>query len=126
MQTGERLAAKARGMATEAEKYEGAFVTAGLPGDFIKQLRDAADALTSLISQRKQSAAERGAATKLLRAELREAKKVVLVLDGFVKTAAKDNPKLLVTWKILKRLRRQTVTPPEAPVTTETSTGAAA
>ncbi len=126
IQAGERLAAKARGMATEAEKYEAIFVDAGLPSDFIQQLRDAAEALTSLISLRKQSVAERGAATKLLRAQTSEAKKVVRVLDGFVQTAAKGNTKLLVTLKILKRLRRQSVTSPDAPISSQTSTGAAA
>ena len=126
IQTGERLAAKARGMATEAQKYQAIFIDAGLPIDFIQQLRDAADALTSLISLRKQSVAERGAATKLLRAQTQEAKKVVRVIDGFVQTAAKGNTKLLVTWKILKRLRRQTVASPETQDISPPSTGAAA
>ena len=112
--TGERLAARARGMATEAQKYESTFVAAGLPSDFIQQLRDSADALTGLISQRKQSIAERGAATKLLGTEIREACRVVRVLDGFVKTTGKDNPKLLVTWNIVKKQKQQTYTPASA------------
>jgi hypothetical protein len=126
--TGERLAARARGMATEAQKYESTFVQAGLPSDFIQQLRDAADALTGLIGQRKQSAAERGAATKLLTTEIKEAKKVVQVLDAFVKTTGKNNAKVLVTWKIVRKRRQQasTPTPANEQEAIATPTGAAA
>jgi hypothetical protein len=131
---GERLVARARGMATQAVKFESTFITAGLPKDFIKQLRDAADTLSALFSDRKQNVADRGAATKLLVTNIQEVRKVVKVLDGFVKTTAKDNPRLLVTWKILKRLRQTGNVPPSIlpdgsqPIaaTTPTSTGAAA
>jgi hypothetical protein len=125
---GERLAARARGMATEAKKNEATFIDAGLPLDFIQQLRDAADSLSGLISQRKQSIADRGAATKMLNRQVNEAGKVVKVLDAFVRTTGKDNQKLLETWKILKRPRQQasTTTSAESQPTDTTPTGAAA
>jgi hypothetical protein len=60
----------------------------------------------------------------------------VKVLDGFVKTAAKDDPQLIVTWQILKRLRQPRESTPEtipapsaapsAGALTSASTGASA
>jgi hypothetical protein len=125
-QRGERLAAKARGMATAAQKFESTFIDAGLPKDFIQRIREEASSLSALIVERKQSVAARGAATKLMRTNIREARKLVKVLNGFVKTAAKGNTELLLTWRILKRLRRPAVVTPVVQTTVPTPTGATA
>jgi hypothetical protein len=121
-QKGERLVARARGMATAAEEFKSTFLNAGLPQDFIEKLRGTADELSALIGERKQSVAARGAATKLLRSNIRDARKLVKVLNGFVKTAARGNKKLLLAWSILKRLRQPAIpaTPTETPASTPT------
>jgi hypothetical protein len=113
-QTGERLVALARGMAAEAAKYESTFVHAGLPLDFIKQLDAAADALAAAVGYRKQRLGERGGATEMLDVQLKAARKVVKVLDAFVKTAGKDDVSLLASWKIVKRLRQPSTKAPAA------------
>jgi hypothetical protein len=128
-QTRERLVALARGMAREAKKFESTFVEAGLPLDFIAQLDASADQLAELLSERKQRTADRGAATKLLDTQIQEARRVVRVLDSFVKTAARDNEMLLVTWKILKRPSRSsfgTAAPTPTPTPTPTLSAGAA
>lgn len=125
-QKGERLAARARGMATAAEKFASTFISAGLPADFIEQLRQSANALSKLIVERKQNAATRGAATKLMRTNIKEARKMVKVLNGFVRTAAKGNTELLITWRILKRLRQPAVAAPVAATEATPSTPAGA
>lgn len=132
--TGERLVARARGMAVEAAKFEATFVQAGLPQDFVKQLLDAADALAGAVTERKQYRADRGAATKGMPQGLIAANKVVRVLDRFVKKTAREDAQLLAAWKIVKRnprRRGQKATPATTaatevaatPVTTPTSTG---
>lgn len=105
-ETGERLVAVARGMAAEAAKYQTTLVQAGLPDDFIGRLTEATEALAVAIADRKQRQAHRGAATRLLARGLVEARKVVNVLDAFVKAAARGDDTMLATWKIVKRQRK--------------------
>jgi hypothetical protein len=100
-------------MATEALKHESTFIEAGLPGDFVKQLRDTADTVSALIAERRQRVAERAAATEQLITQIREARRVVRVLDAFVLTTGKDNVELIVAWKILKRVRQPNTRSPQ-------------
>lgn len=104
--TTERLAAAAYGMAKAAAPFTDIFVGAGLPEDFIKQLTDATDAMLATLGYRVQSRGARGGATEGLKARLTEGRKVVGVLDAFVKTALKDDPALLANWNIVKRVHK--------------------
>jgi len=112
--TVERLAALAGGMASAAAPFADVFISAGLPTDFIAQLNAATDAMLSEVSQRTQNRGKRGTATTDLKRKLGRARRIVHVLDAFIKTALKDEPGLLSGWNIVKRVRR-TTNQPETP-----------
>jgi hypothetical protein len=99
----EKLGAAAKGMADAAEPYAGVFVSAGLPQDFTKQLRAAADAMLVPIDARTQSRGSRQGATKGLKNAMLMASKTVRVLDAFVRRALKDDPALLASWDAVRR-----------------------
>ena len=109
--TAERLAQAASGMAKAATPYAAVFIEAGLPNDFITQLTDAAAAMIDSILIRSQSRGKSTGATKGLKARLADARKTVLILDAFVKSALKDNPALLRNWNSVRRVRRSTGRP---------------
>jgi len=111
----EKLAASAFGMAKAAAPFSGVFITAGLPQDFITRLESAADALVISLSDRAQSRGKRSGATKGLRSKLAGGRKIVHILDAFVKSALKDDPALLANWNAVKRVRRFT---PRSAITT--------
>jgi hypothetical protein len=101
----ERLASLATGMAKAAEPYTTVFVAAGMPADFIAQLNAAAAAMVGAMSDRTQSRGSRRGATSGLKTTLASGRKIVHVLDAFVKSALKDNPNLLANWNLVKRVR---------------------
>src|SRR5262249_34081965 len=68
--TVEKLAADAKGMAETAELFADIFTSAGLPADFIAQLRAAADALTGTVVARIASRGSRRQATSGLKTNL--------------------------------------------------------
>lgn len=116
----EKLAAAAYGMANAAAPFIGVFTTAGLPADFIAQLGNAADALVLSLSERSQSRGRQSGATKGLKSMLSAGRRIVHVLDAFVKSALKDDPALLANWNSVKRVqlvavRPATPTPPAPP-----------
>jgi len=102
----ERLAAAAYGMAKAAAPFTDTFVAAGLSEDFVKQLTDATDAMLATLGSRTQSRGLRGGATEGLKTRLTDGRRVVGVLDAFVKTALKDDPALLANWNIVKRVQK--------------------
>jgi len=104
--TAERLAAAAYGMAKAAEPYASVFVAAGMPEDFIKQLTDAADALLASLGDRTENRGARAGATAGLKARLTEGRRIVGVLDAFVKTALHGDAALLRNWNIVKRVQK--------------------
>jgi hypothetical protein len=106
--TVEKLAALATGMAATAEPYANVFIAAGLPTDFIAQLKAATDAMTSAISERTSSRGRRSGATVGLKTKLSDGRKIVHILDAFVKSALNDDPVLLATWNLVKRVPRPT------------------
>ena len=106
--SGERLAVLAQGMAKAAVPYAPTFVSAGLPPTFIADLTAAAGALLSSLDDRTQSRGRRSGATKGLRQRLSAGRKIVRVLDTFVKSALKDDPSLLANWRAVKRVPRVT------------------
>lgn len=102
--TVEKLAAAATGMAQTAEPFAEVFISAGLSADFIAQLRGAADALLLSLSERSQNRGRSKGATTGLKAKLSAGRKIVHVLDAFVKSAAKDDAALLTNWNMVKRV----------------------
>jgi hypothetical protein len=129
--TAQRLAAAAYGMAKAAEPFAAQFVAAGLPADFIAQLTAATDAMIASGEERLQSRGRRSGATVDLSAKLTAGRKIVHVLDAFVKSALRDEPGLLANWNVVRRVRRVstraadgTPTPAPAPLPTPAPTPA--
>jgi hypothetical protein len=106
--TVEKLAALAAGMAKTAAPYADVFIAAGLPTDFITQLTAATDAMTGANSERTSNRGRRSGATVGLKERLSAARKIVHVLDAFVKSALKNDPPLLRNWNLVKRVPRPT------------------
>lgn len=132
--TAERLAALAHGMATAAEPFAATFVSAGLPEDFIARLKAAADAMTQSLSERSQSRGRQSGATIGLKATLTAGRKIVRVLDAFVRTALQSDPALLGNWNAVRRVQKvvvrpnaptDAVSPAPAPSATDPATQAA-
>jgi hypothetical protein len=120
-----RLAALADGMANAAAPFADTFISAGLPQDFIAQLRAATGAMLSAVDERNQNRGKRGGATTGLKQKLGRARRIVHVLDAFIQTQLKDDPALLSSWNIVKRVRRpsnrpatQATSPTSSPATT--------
>ena len=104
--TPQRLAAAAYGMGKAAEPFAAQFTGAGLPPDFIPRLLAAADAMLASGEERLQSRGKRSGATRGLTARLTAGRKIVHVLDAFVKSALNEDPALLANWNVVKRVRR--------------------
>jgi hypothetical protein len=125
--TTERLAAAANGMAKAAVPFSPVFVSAGLPQDFVAQLNTATDAMLVALNDRTQNRGRRGGATQGLSEKLSAGRRIVHVLDAFVKSALKDNPSLLANWNMVKRVQKTngrqpiTVVPPVTPPSTPTA-----
>ena len=102
----ERLVAAARGMAQVAEAHADVFISAGLPTDFVAQLKAAADALLQAKDARKRLKGKTSGATMSFKAQLREARQSVHILDGLVRKELVDQPGLLKDWTDSKRLPR--------------------
>jgi hypothetical protein len=118
--TAERLATLAYGMAQAARPHAAVFVDAGLQPDFVLQLTGAADAMLNAIDDRVANRGKRTGATKGIKYKLIAARKIVHILDSFVRTALKDDPPLLGTWNTVKRVSqvtgRPSVAAPASPV----------
>lgn len=106
--TVEKLAAAASGMAKTAEPHSDVFIAAGLPNDFIAQLTAATDAMTTTISERTSSRGRQSGGTAGLKRQLSAGRRIVHVLDAFVKSQLKDDPVLLRNWNLVKRVPRPT------------------
>jgi hypothetical protein len=103
--TAARLAGLADGMAKAAGPYSDVFVKAGLPTDFIAQLNAASTAMIDAGAERQANRGNRRGATQGLKTSLSAGRRVVHVLDAFVKSALKDDPVLLANWNLVKRVR---------------------
>ncbi len=117
----ERLAAAARGMGEGARPHVAVFVEAGLEPDFIEQLDAASDAMVRSVSERAQTRGRLSGATKDLTTTLASARKLVDAVDALVTRALVDEPGMLKSWKVVKRVRRMPThapdeTTPPAPV----------
>jgi hypothetical protein len=130
--TAERLVALADGMASAATPFADTFISAGLPTDFIARLNAATSAMVSAVDDRNQNRVKRGGATTGLKRKLGRARRIVHVLDAFVQTALKDDPELLKSWTMVKRVRRPSnrpatqAIPPATPPVQPTASAASA
>ena len=121
-----RLLQSAQGMAIAAVPHTDVFVAAGLPVDFIAQLDAAAAALQALVTARTGSRRKRRGATQGVKDQLSAGRKLVNVLDTFVKSALKDDTALLAEWNLAKRVRNTAAHPTggATPLAGLTSSGA--
>jgi hypothetical protein len=98
----EKLAAAAEGMAREADLHAAVFIRAGLPHDFVMRLTAAAEAVVDAASQRTLRRGRASGATVGLKGRLAAGRRVVDVLDTFVRTATHDDPALLAHWRSVR------------------------
>lgn len=103
-----RLSAAAHEMANGATAHTDVFVSAGLPSDFVANLKAAADAMLAARGERGTSTGRRAGATEALKAGLSAGRKVVRVLDAMVKSALKGQPGLTADWDNVRRVRKVT------------------
>jgi hypothetical protein len=113
--TVERLAAHAYGMAQAAAPFAAVFTSAGLAPTFITDLTAAADAMILSIKERTQVQSARGGATQALKKRLSTGRRIVHVLDAFVRTEIGSDPNLLGAWKQVKRVRKTASRPDTTP-----------
>jgi hypothetical protein len=121
--TAQRLAAHAEGMAKAAAPFADAFISAGLPPDFLARLNAASSELVAAVSDRTQSRGRQSGATAGLKQRLSSARKLVHVLDTLIEAEVEDDEALLANWHMIKRVRR-TGPKAKAPVADSTSVAA--
>lgn len=102
----ERLAALANGMASAAEPFTDVFVRAGCKPEFVQELRDAAAALLQTLHDGAHNRGLVREATLDLHIKLSRARKIVDVIDGFVRSALANDPARLGRWQLVKRVPR--------------------
>ena len=107
-QSDTKIATRAYEMASSAEPFAQVFIDAGLPHDFIEQLKSAADRVIGARELRAMSQVNRVAATKGLVTKLSAGRKIVRILDVMVRRALKYEPALLAGWNQTKRVSKVT------------------
>ncbi len=100
----QQLAAAAEGMADAAAPYASVFIAAGCKPDFVAQLKNQAAEMRTASYERTQNRARVKEATTELRKKHTRARKVIHILDAFMKSALADRPGLLEAWNITKRV----------------------
>ena len=136
-----KLKADADGMAAAATTYSAIFIAAGLPADFIAQLKTVATAMVNARTARSETSKRRQGVTRSLQAMLTIGRRAVHVLDPLVRKVIGKDPGLLTNWTAAKRVPRTgssttaatpaaaaavVSTPAVAPATPAASTPAAA
>ena len=106
--TSRQLIAAAGAMAAAAAAYEKTFIDAGVPEDFVAELRAAADALDASVTNRGTTSTLQSGATAGLRAESSRGREAVRVLDSLIEPQIAGNTVLLVQWKTAKRFGGKT------------------
>ena len=102
----QRLAQDALGMSGAAVTFRRIFIDAGLPDDFVQQLDDAVAAMLASVSTRASNRNASSEATLGLRAKLSEGRKLVQVLDAFIRKELRHDPARLAGWARVKRVER--------------------
>ena len=104
--TPEKLAAAAVGMAKVAAQHADVFTAAGVEADFVTQLNAVAESMLGALADRTLTRGRRRGATIGLKERLSEGRKVVAILDAFVKKALKDDAALLANWNSVMRVSK--------------------
>ena len=104
----QQLGAHANGMAEAARPHAQVFIDAGRRPDFIDRLKQAADQMRAAAYDGAQSRARIKGTTTGLAQKLSRARKVVHMLDAFVKEAVGSDTSILDSWNIAKRVRLST------------------
>jgi hypothetical protein len=124
---GARLTAAATDMANAAEKYTDLFVQAGLPTDFVAQLRAATVRLDESIDVRGQGRGQQVGATSGLKAVASQARALIRVLDAVVRPKLGTNDALLREWDFAIHITRPRTVASATPAgTTSSSTSTSA
>ena len=113
--TAQQLAAAAHAMAEAAAPHADTFVAAGMPEDFIGALEDASNAMMSELAVRAQERARHRIATEALRAGITSARRVVKVLDAFVRSACELDAGMIAGWESVTHVRRSVCRPAASP-----------
>jgi hypothetical protein len=98
------LIATARYFADRAASLVGLFVEAGLPSNFIQDLRSLADSLEHYMSLQTEGTDERAAASTALEECFQRIAVLVERLDTFVHNKYRDAPAKLVMWERVRRI----------------------
>jgi len=104
--TARQLAAAAHLMAEAATPHAHTFIAAGMPRDFVDQLRAASDAMMAELDARAQERARHRIATEALRRGIASARRMVNVLDAFVRSECSHDDGLLAGWTSATHVRR--------------------
>lgn len=104
--TAEQLATHALGMAEAAEPLADVFIDFGRPKDFLARFRAAVTAMLDALDDRTLAKGAQVAATMGLRVSLSAARRVVHVIDAYVRSELVDDAPLLDAWKTVSRVRR--------------------
>lgn len=104
--TARQLATAAHSMAEAAMPHSETFIAAGMPRDFVDQLRRASDAMMAELDARVQERARHRIATEALRTGIASARRMVNVLDAFVRSACEQDDGVLAGWTSVKHVRR--------------------
>ena len=92
------MLAKARAFVTEASTYSANFKVYGLPGTFIADLSNMADAFEASFSNTAAATSGHVAATADTSAKIRQGMVIVRTLDGIVRNVYANNPGKLAAW----------------------------
>ncbi|HJQ21102.1 MAG TPA: hypothetical protein VJ867_12205 [Gemmatimonadaceae bacterium] len=99
------LLAEATVFHAAAQKYEDVFVRNGCPPDFLAQLNAVADKVRTSQDVLNANAEERTGGSAGLKDELKEARRLVEILDGTVRRAFVGNASVLAEWRNARRVR---------------------
>lgn len=105
------LVAAARVFADDALAYKQTFMDYGMDANFITRLRTTADALEEALAAADASAGDRVGATGTLEQEIKEASRMVEILDPIVRRTYRTNPAKLATWISASHVERRTPKP---------------
>lgn len=97
--------ARAGTMADAAAVHASVFTDAGLPADFVTQLRAAASAIEATLGDRSESGTTRVTATQGTRSASRRGRHAVKVLDSLIRLHLAEDDDLVSGWKSAKRFR---------------------
>ena len=115
------LVVAAHAMADAAEAHHPVFTGAGLPNDFIGQLRDSADTVTAAQQGLVQQSAAARSTTLNLNAQEANIRSLFRLIDALVRPKLGTNVALLAKWKAVKAVPPIT-TPTAPPPTTAPAT----